>query len=136
GMDLPLFLDALFWGHPDCHTTGRDATYRYARTPLLVSDELPGILERWYRPPCTQNKGQRPAGARHVLEEFAVRVTSSLVDKDMEHIAPHFYSDPHDLSKDHLTTFNFMAFASTLSMEAPLLWKIIYRVVCSNTQRQ
>ncbi|KIJ18170.1 hypothetical protein PAXINDRAFT_9253 [Paxillus involutus ATCC 200175] len=31
GMDLPLFLNALFLGHPDCHTTGRDATYRYAR---------------------------------------------------------------------------------------------------------
>ena len=26
GMDLPLFLDALFWGHPDCHTT-RGAKY-------------------------------------------------------------------------------------------------------------
>jgi hypothetical protein len=39
------------------------AKYRSARTFLLVSEELPGILERWYRPPLTRNKG-RDSGTR------------------------------------------------------------------------
>ena len=135
GMDLPLFLDALFWGHPDCHTA-RGAKYRFARTSLLVSEELPGILERWYRPPLTRNKGRRPAGARPILDEFAVRITNSLINKEMEHIAPHFYSDPQDLSKEHLTSFDFAAFATTISVEAPLVWKIFDRILCRDAQRQ
>lgn len=48
GVNLPLFLDALSWGDPRCHS---DPKVQYARTSLMVSDELPGILERWHCPP-------------------------------------------------------------------------------------
>ncbi|KAF9242900.1 hypothetical protein BU15DRAFT_60190 [Melanogaster broomeanus] len=130
-MDLPLFLDMLFWGHPDCHA---HAKFRYARTSLLVSEELPNILDHWHRPPRIQNKGRRPAGARNVLENFTVRVTNSLIDNDMEAIACRFYSKPADLTKEHLTSFNFRAFASLIKSEVPLLWKIFERVVFSDAQ--
>ncbi|KIK90933.1 hypothetical protein PAXRUDRAFT_27220 [Paxillus rubicundulus Ve08.2h10] len=133
GMDLPLFLDMLFWGHPDCHA---QAKFHYARTSLLVSEELPNILDHWHQPPCTQNKGHHPAGAHHILRNFAVRVTSSLIDNDMETIACHFYSKPADLTKKHLTTFDFHAFASLIKREVPLLWKIFERVVFSDAQGQ
>ncbi|KAJ7718801.1 hypothetical protein B0H16DRAFT_1796874 [Mycena metata] len=52
GLNLPIFLDAVCWGDPKCIA---DATVRYARTALMTSEELPGILERCYNPP-------RPAG--------------------------------------------------------------------------
>ncbi|KAJ6544930.1 hypothetical protein B0H10DRAFT_1638758, partial [Mycena sp. CBHHK59/15] len=66
GLPLPLFLDALCWGDSDCIA---DRTCVYARTLLMVSDELPGILDRWYKPP--RASGARPAGGREALEQFA-----------------------------------------------------------------
>ena len=45
GLNLPIFLDALSWGDAGCHS---DPKVQYERTALMVSDELPGILERWH----------------------------------------------------------------------------------------
>jgi hypothetical protein len=44
-INLPILLDALSWGDAD-----PEIQY-YARTSIMVSDELPGILRRWYKPP-------------------------------------------------------------------------------------
>ena len=46
GLDLPLFLDILSWGYPECYS---DRKIQYARTSLLASEELPIILRRWYK---------------------------------------------------------------------------------------
>jgi len=48
GLNLPLFLHALSWGNENCIL---DEQVQYARTSLMVSEELPEILERWYCPP-------------------------------------------------------------------------------------
>src|SRR6266576_469107 len=37
GLNLPLFLDAIFYGDPGCHN---DNTVQYQRTALMFSDEL------------------------------------------------------------------------------------------------
>ncbi|KAJ7833955.1 hypothetical protein B0H14DRAFT_2591165 [Mycena olivaceomarginata] len=46
GTPGPPLLDALSWGDSKC--TG-DRQCIYARTSLMVSDEVPGILERWHK---------------------------------------------------------------------------------------
>ena len=67
GLDLPLFLDAMSWGSPECHS---DRKIQYARTSLLASKELPQILRRWFKPPrrMKEGKGMRPAGARETRD--------------------------------------------------------------------
>ena len=40
GLNITIFLDALSWGDPDCNSP----KIRYARTGLLLSEELPSIL--------------------------------------------------------------------------------------------
>ncbi|KAG1734517.1 hypothetical protein EDB19DRAFT_1577031, partial [Suillus lakei] len=75
GMTLPLFLDALSWGDESCHSNDR---IRFARTGLMLSEELPGILEHWYHPPRNQHKGRRPLGARQNLQKFAVKCMADL----------------------------------------------------------
>ncbi|KIK03027.1 hypothetical protein K443DRAFT_504218, partial [Laccaria amethystina LaAM-08-1] len=86
-INLPLFLDALSWGDPGCHS---DAKIQYARTSLMVSDELPGILERWYHPPrgSRKGKGKRPAGAQQVLRDFARKCVVDCVDREIKTSAP------------------------------------------------
>ncbi|KIJ62763.1 hypothetical protein HYDPIDRAFT_93422 [Hydnomerulius pinastri MD-312] len=133
GMNLPLFLDALFWGgDPECHS---DRTLGFARTALLVSEELPGILARCYRPPRNHNKGPRPAGGRRALEIFAVQIVGDLVNRDMEHLGPLFLSPPTDLTTEHLTTFDFDKFTSKIETAAPLVCNLVDKMVYSPKQR-
>ncbi|KAH7891064.1 hypothetical protein F5I97DRAFT_1799396, partial [Phlebopus sp. FC_14] len=37
------------------HKCSINTKIRYERTALIISDELPGILEHWYRPPHSHN---------------------------------------------------------------------------------
>jgi len=50
GLNLPIFLDLVSWGDPDCIA---NVKIRYERTALMVSEELPSILRRWHKPPRT-----------------------------------------------------------------------------------
>ena len=70
GLNLPLFLDAIFYGDSGCHN---DGAVQYQRTALMVSDELPKLLGRWYRPPSRSrgHQGLRPSAATKVLVSFA-----------------------------------------------------------------
>jgi hypothetical protein len=83
-INLPIFLDALSWGDPGCHS---DPKVQYARTALMVSDELPGILERWYKPPRTQRekKGRRLNNQSHFVVDVDVMRDLSLHFTDELH---------------------------------------------------
>jgi hypothetical protein len=59
GLDLPIFLNAVCWGNEACIS---DHAIQSARTGLMVSDELPGILQRCYNPP---RRSRRQHGRRH-----------------------------------------------------------------------
>lgn len=72
GINLPIYLDALSWGHAKCT---KDPSIRYQRSALMHSRELPGILERWRKPPHRSASITRPAGATQTMNEFALAAT-------------------------------------------------------------
>ena len=131
-MTLSLFLDVLSWGDESC--TANDHV-RYARAGLLVSEELPNILVRWYKPPRNKNKGPRPAGACQAMQTFAIDCVLQLLEREMECAAPLFASPPSELSETHLTSFDFQAFTSTLKTRCPTAWRVIEQMSYSNNQR-
>ncbi|KAJ7715201.1 hypothetical protein B0H16DRAFT_1435173 [Mycena metata] len=130
GLPLPLFLDALSWGDADCI---KDRTCSYARTSLMVSDELPGILERWHMPPRTSS-GAKPAGARQPLEEFALKVVCNRIDRGIKLSAPIFLSPPEELNEEHLTSFDFDSFKVEVKTYNPFLWEILRHAAYSPLQ--
>jgi hypothetical protein len=132
-INLPIFLEALSWGNPGCHS---DPEVQYARTSLMVSVELPQILRRWYNPPRSPNqkKGKRPAGARRTLQEFAIECVSKLIDKEMKCSAPLFLSPPEDLSEEHLTKLDFKKLKAKIIRDAPVLWQLLRRAAYSEKQ--
>ena len=84
GLDLPLFLDLLSWGHADCITHPK---IRYARTALMVSKELPSIIARWHQPPRShQSTHRRAQGGRMALERFAFTCVGAVIQKELDAI--------------------------------------------------
>ena len=74
-------------------------------------------------------------GAHCVLKEFGIHIMNSLINKDMEHVTHHFYSDLKELTKEHLITFDFEAFTTTISSKVPLLWQHVEHLVIRDAQR-
>ncbi|TBU55634.1 hypothetical protein BD310DRAFT_933243 [Dichomitus squalens] len=60
---------------------------QYERSALMGSEELPRILERWYKVPrasSSRHHHVRPQGARKALEEFALECVEEIVDRELE----------------------------------------------------
>jgi hypothetical protein len=132
-INLPLFLDALSWGDPACHA---DPKIQYACTALMVSDELPGILEWWYSPPRSQKqrKGKRPAGAQQVLSGFATKCTVDCIDREMKISASLFLSPSEELSEEHLINLDFANMKAKVKAPAPIFWEILHRAAYTPQQ--
>ncbi|KAI6140218.1 hypothetical protein BKA82DRAFT_4331999 [Pisolithus tinctorius] len=93
GLNLPLFLDFLSWGDQECIV---NAKIRYECTALMVSKELPGILECWRSPPrasCT------------VMEEFAFSCVGEVVEKELQGIQELAMCPSDEVSDSGLTRF-------------------------------
>jgi hypothetical protein len=90
GIDLPIFLDALSWGDPECI---QNAKIRYERSTLMNSAELPGILRRWWKPPRpVRSRNRRPKGARSAMEHFALECTQVTLDEELQGLAGYLQS--------------------------------------------
>ncbi|KAJ7168074.1 hypothetical protein C8R43DRAFT_1121280 [Mycena crocata] len=129
GINLPIFLDALCWGDESCIS---DGTIRYARTTLMTSEELPGILDRCYHPPRAH--GEPPQAARKPLLDFAVRTVSDAIDREMMVSAFLFFSPPQDLSEEHLTSLDFDELKDQLQQLLPILWRLLRRAAYTPQQ--
>jgi hypothetical protein len=135
GLDVVIFLDALCWGDEGCHS---DSQIVFARTGLMVSEELPQILQRCYNPPRRSGKahGARPAGARRVLLDFATSCISDMIDREMKLSASLFLSPPEELSEEHLTDLDFGVFMERVQASAPILWQILRRAAYTPEQEK
>ncbi|TEB22623.1 hypothetical protein FA13DRAFT_1798708 [Coprinellus micaceus] len=72
-IDLPIFLEGLSWGNEECIN---DGDIKNERTSLLHGEELPCILRTWHTPPRTGAGTKRLAGAKSVMEVFAIETTT------------------------------------------------------------
>lgn len=127
GLDLPLFLDAVSWGSPQCHS---DRKIQYARTSLLASKELPQILQRWFKPPrrMKEGKGRRPVGTRQTLYQFAVECVTDKIDREMKASAFLFTSPSEEFSEAHLLDMDFEKnLKPKVQTYAPMLWQLLNR---------
>ncbi|RDB26990.1 hypothetical protein Hypma_005135 [Hypsizygus marmoreus] len=133
GMDVPSFLDALSWGDDACI---KNPTIRTARTKLLKSDALPGILRRWWNPP-SPSQSRRPSGGRDKMESFVTETFTSVVDSELEALAPLFTSPTgDDISEEELTSVVFSETSLLAHQHAPNLCSLLHDLAYTPTQRK
>ena len=122
GINLPLFLDALSWGHEDCWD---EPFAKQARTILLMSEELPQILERWCRPPKSGPKTARPIGAKEAFEVLSLQIIRTRINKDMEQSSEILWTKSSKLSATELKKTTYKDVISKLKTGMPVLWSIL-----------
>ncbi|KAF9236815.1 hypothetical protein BU15DRAFT_88956 [Melanogaster broomeanus] len=132
GLNLPLFLDLLSWGDPECITNHK---VRYERSALMVSEELPSIIERWHKPPrTTRSTHKRAQGAKPALERFAFSCVGDVVEGELEGIMS------KDLSTEGLTGLFVEDLLLKLSSPGfggtPKLWSLLVRLTQTPKQKK
>ncbi|KIJ04333.1 hypothetical protein PAXINDRAFT_142010, partial [Paxillus involutus ATCC 200175] len=137
GLNLTLFLDLLSWGDPECITNHK---IRYERSGLMVSEELPSILERWYKPPRTAGStSKRAQGARPALERFAFLCVGDVVEAELDGIKDTMHCPAEDLSTEGLTSLFIEDLILKLSSPGfggtPKFWSLLTRVTQTRTQK-
>jgi len=131
GLSLPIFLNAISWGDS---IFVADSQIRTARTSLMHSPLLPGILQRWWMPPrsLASNKSRTKA-ARPVMEEFAHVCVRETLDYELDAVSELLRSQ-NDATEEFFTQMSFSELGSDIQAVAPLLWSLLRR--SAYTERQ
>ena len=124
GMNLPLFLDALSWGDQGCI---RDEKIKAARTDLMGSAELSGILQRWWKPPHTSTKSHkaRATGARMTMKYFATSCLAEIFGEEMKSVGRILHSSGRDVTEKDFTDVDFDKIIDDVKKEAPTIWLML-----------
>lgn len=132
-LDVTLFLHYLSWSHEDITS---DPTIQYARTALMWSDELPDILNKWYRPPRQHGAGVRTVAAHEALEDFGIALVSRKLNAEFRDLGAYMHAPSSELSEESLLSTSILDIAEEVMKTAPTFWKIAEGIVSTPRQRE
>lgn len=129
GLNLEIFLGALFWGDPACTSNYKIS---YERSVFMRSTTLLTVLQHWWHPPTSkQSGGGKP------MEEFVLSCAGELLEHEIESVAARFRPSTDMLSKKNLTSVNFREVGTELqTKQAPHLWTMLHRLARSRRQEK
>lgn len=129
GLNLEIFLGALFWGDPGCTSNYKIS---YERSVFMRSTTLLTVLQHWWHPPTSKR-----SGGGKPMEDFVLSRAGDLLEQDMNAVVTRFRPATDMLTKEMLTSVNFRAVGSELqSTQAPHLWSMLHRLACSRRQEK
>lgn len=132
-LNLPLFLWAISWNVPELISNNR---VRYARTTLMVSVELPGILAHWHKPPRSHSQGIRTRAAGDALNSWAMETVCETLDRELSILKPTMSLPQKDLSEEVLLSVSWKEMIPEVKSKAPTLWKLFRHTMYTPRQEQ
>ncbi|KDQ56803.1 hypothetical protein JAAARDRAFT_132254 [Jaapia argillacea MUCL 33604] len=131
-IDLPILLDAVSWGDPECT---QDAQVRTTCTTLMCSKELPTIVRRWWKAPCSSRSCKsRPRAARCVMEEFAGECMREVVNGEMDTLKSVTRLSGEDMTEEALTSLSLEEVIEEMKSRVPYLWNLMRAAACNERQ--
>jgi hypothetical protein len=100
----------------------------------MVSNELPGILAHWWRPPQKHNSGIRTKAAYHTMKKFALDTILEIVGDEMDALDNVFKSPQSELSEESLLNIKWKEMTADVCCEAPTTWFLLRHA--AYTQKQ
>ena len=132
-VNLPIFLWAISWNVEELISNAR---VRFARTTLMLSKELPGILTHWHQPPRQHNAGIRTKAAKLAMTNWALETLYQAVDDELSALGPIMQFPQDDLSEEALLGIRLQDMILEVQVSAPILWKLAYHLTCTPAQVQ
>ena len=90
----------------------------------MLSDELPGILANWRRPPRKHNSGIRTKAAHDTMTTFAVDTIAEIIGDEMGTLDIIFSSPQDELLEESLLNINWKEMTADVCREAPTTWAL------------
>ncbi|KAI0690354.1 hypothetical protein BC835DRAFT_1528859 [Cytidiella melzeri] len=136
-MDTTTFLHYLSWNlEIPAAETSIEGTIRYARTALMHSEQLPGILNRWYKPPRPHQRGVRTRAARAAMDAWALNNVTARINREMRLFAPQLLSPQKELSEEHLLSIRLKDDIPKMQAAQPTFWKLMHSLSCTPLQEK
>jgi hypothetical protein len=120
-IDLAILLWAISWNVPELTSHDR---VRFMRTSLMVSDELPVILSRWYQPPRNHGAGIRTKGASAAMQSWAIETVCNTVDQEMAALKNTMDSPQQELTEESLLGIKWNDMINEVKINAPTMWTL------------
>jgi hypothetical protein len=120
-LNLTLFLWAISWNNKPLVQNG---VARFARTSLMVSNELPDILKNWHQPPCQHNAGIRTKAAQQAMTDWALDTICEALDREMMALTDLMSLPQDELSEEALLSIHWKDLISDVQEVAPTSWKL------------
>jgi len=131
-LNLPLFLWAISWNVPELVSNDR---VRFARTALMLSDELPGILANWHWPPRSHGQGIRTKAARDAMNNWALETVCEIMDHELDILKPTMLFPQENLSEDALLSISWKEMIPEVKSQALTMWKLFHHALRTPKQR-
>lgn len=121
-LNVPLFLWALLWGWPDL-VPNKEA--KWARTALMLSDELPQIIEYMHHPPRKHSRGVRTQSGKHTFNKVALGIIQKNITKEMRALTPLMRPASDEISEENFLSIRPSTMISDVKRTAPTLWSLL-----------
>ena len=113
GLDLPIFLDAVFWGNDRLATDGKT---KYQRSAFLRSAQFPRILERWEK---------KSSAAKVVLKAHALSTIKVAVNAEMDDAVSELTITSEEIHEENLLSITQEHLVERLKPVTSTLWEIL-----------
>lgn len=134
GFNLPLLLDYISWGSPECYSHPK---IRNARSVLLHSSLLVNVIERWRDPPRRPGSTEaKPAGAKGVLNPWIFTTARKIIEHEISIIAPSFRFAKENLTEERLINIRLTKLQATVKADAPHMWSLLRGIAWSDEQEE
>jgi hypothetical protein len=130
-INLPIFLWAISW---NVEALVSNPQVRFARTTLMLSEELPGILTHWHQPPRQHNAGVRTKAAKLAMTEWALETLCDSIDDELLTLGPYMQFPQEDVSEEALLDIRIQNMILEVQTNAPVLWKLVCNLSCTHKQ--
>ena len=102
----------------------------------MVSDELPGILAHWHRPPRSHGQGIRTKAAKKSLNDWALDTICETLDDELAMLKPAMSLSQQDLSEEALLFISWKDMILEVKSMALTLWKLFRYTLYMPRQQQ
>jgi hypothetical protein len=133
-LNLPILLDALFWG---CRDLVDNPTARWQRTAFLTSKQLLVLLQRWAKPPAEHDRSHnRGRGASAYMDAWAEYRVKTKLEKELHTLVQYYRAPKEFLSEKYLTSISFTGVMEKFKSMAPTTWSLFRSAAFSRQQEK